>query len=261
MAGTLGDTLASARRSLGRTLSEAEAATRIRGKLLEALERGEYGALPNPAYVRGYIISYAKFLELDAGPLLKLYAEETGAEKTSDALRVPAQVVPTRQQTQSIPWPTILAIVAVVLVLVLAVWGIGRLISGPDEPPPIPVVPEPTATVDPGGSVISTETTAPDAGAPIDDPDETDETGEPFVLRIVVASDAASWLRITVDGLKAYEGTLSGGQTKEFDVTDEAVIRIGKPSAVTVFRDGEPVEIPPAAETPELTLSVTDPTP
>jgi cytoskeletal protein RodZ len=252
----LGDILATARRSLGKTLGEAEAATKIRGKLLEALEHGEYSALPNVAYVKGYVIGYAKYLELDPGPLLKLLAEETGHSAHREQIRVPEQVVPTRKEAQTIPWSAILAVAAVVVVIALAVWGVGRLLSGPQEPLPIPVTPASTN----GQSGEDTQTAPIVEPTSTAQPDEEAGVGEPFMLKVEVASDAASWLRVTVDGLKAYEGTLSGGGSKEWEVTDEAVVRIGKPSAVTVYRDGTPVEIPPAAETPEMTLSTSDTT-
>jgi cytoskeletal protein RodZ len=35
-----------------KSLADAEADTRIRARLLEALEKGNYEALPSPAYVR-----------------------------------------------------------------------------------------------------------------------------------------------------------------------------------------------------------------
>ena len=77
--GQLGDTLRERRIALGITLEQAEEGTKIRGKLLEALEDGDYGRLPNPGYVRGYISSYARYLELDPVPLLAMYQAETGA--------------------------------------------------------------------------------------------------------------------------------------------------------------------------------------
>ena len=52
---------------------------------------------------------------------------------------------------------------------------------------------------------------------------------QPFTLTVTVAADGASWLRVTVDGKTAYEGVLTGGQSKEFEVTEKAKIRIGKP--------------------------------
>ena len=63
--GQLGETLRDRRLALGITLETAEEDTKIRGRLLEALEQGDYARLPDPGYVRGYVSSYSRYLELD----------------------------------------------------------------------------------------------------------------------------------------------------------------------------------------------------
>jgi cytoskeletal protein RodZ len=62
---TLGEILKAQRTSLGLSLEQAESATRVRGRLLEALENDDLERLPAPGYVKGYVWSYAKYLELD----------------------------------------------------------------------------------------------------------------------------------------------------------------------------------------------------
>lgn len=264
MSEKLGPTLASARRKLGRSLSEAEESTKIRGKMLEALERGEWDLLPNEAYVRGYIISYSKFLEIDPAPLLKMYSEETGHLTNRERMRLPEQVVPTRERAHHIPWRTAAVIAGVVALIAIVIWGIGRFSSGPEPLPPVPNLPETSATAPASEStvtapIVSTDTPPADEGTPV--VGDSPAVGEPFKLQIDVASDGASWLRVTVDGLKAYEGTLAGGQSKEWDVLEEATVRVGKPSSVTVLRNGEKLSIPTAAETPQMTITATEPTP
>lgn len=256
MAETLGATFSSARRKLGRSLSEAEAATRIRTKMLEALERGDWDMLPNAAYVRGYIISYAKFLELDPAPLLQKYSEETGHLTNRDRMRLPEQVVPARDRAHHVPWRAAAAVAGVTALIALAIWGIGRFVGEPDKLPPVPNTPETTASASASGTV--TPAIEPTSSV---ESTETPSAGQPFRLKVDVSNDGASWLRVTVDGLKAYEGTLAGGQSKEWDVQEEAVVRVGKPSSVTVYRNGEMLTIPSATETPQMTITATDPTP
>ncbi|MBE0416709.1 MAG: helix-turn-helix domain-containing protein [Coriobacteriia bacterium] len=253
MSDTLGQVLEKTRRSLGRSLPEAEADTRIRARLLQALERGEYEALPSPAYVKGYVISYAKFLGLDAEPLLELYEQETGQAIRTEPVRLPEQVVAPRGHGQHLPLRTGLIVLGVLVLLVTGVWGVGRALRGPEAPPPIPAIPEDTSTAEPS---------VPQAASPgVDGPGDSEarESAEetPFTLRVVIATDSASWLRITVDGLVAYEGTMAGGQTQEWEVAEEASLRIGRPTAVTVYRDGEQVEIPPG-DPPTLVLSASE---
>lgn len=261
MADNLGAQLASARRKAGRSLSEAESATRIRAKMLEALEREDWELLPNAAYVRGYIISYAKFLEIDPAPLLKLYSEETGHKTTREQFRAPDPVVPTRDRAHHIPWGTAAAIAGAVVFVVLVIWLIGRFTGEQDKLQPLPNVPE-TSSTTPAGGVTETPGATTSTVPAVEQSETTPAAaGEPFTLKVKVASDGASWLRVTVDGLKAYEGTLAGGQSKEWDVQEEAVVRVGKPSSVSVYRNGEQLEIPSAAETPQMTITSTDPAP
>jgi hypothetical protein len=82
--------------------------------------------------------------------------------------------------------------------------------------------------------------------------------GTAFVLRVTVADGMASWLRVTVDGLKAYEGTLAGGTYKEWTVTQNAEVRIGKATAVTVTRDGQPVQAKSVDGIAVATMSASD---
>jgi cytoskeletal protein RodZ len=255
MSDSLGQILSKARRSRGKSLVDAEAATRVRAKLLDALERGDFDALPNPAYVRGYIIGYAKYLELDPKPLLDLFAEETGhTTAVSRERRLHEQVVPERDKAFVVPGRTLAAIAVAILIIALSLWGIGRALSGDsDEIPPPPTVPEATATVEPTAAV---DPASVEPEVPVDQDTDEEAAGEPFTLRVAVIPTGASWLRVTVDGLNAYEGTLAGGQSKEWEVTDSATIRVGKPSAVEISRNGVTVELPTAANTPELTLSV-----
>lgn len=257
---SVGERLAAARRAKGRSLVEVEAATRIRAKLLEALEKGNYEALPSDAYVRGYIINVAKYLDIESGPLLSAYASETGSQTNREQMRVPRQVVPTRERQHAIPWGTALLIAGGLIAIALGVWLVGRLTAEPESLPPVPNVAGATSTAEPTvpPGTVETKTAAPGGSdtptVPNEGPDD-----EPFTLTIDIASDGASWLRVTVDGLKAYEGTLAGGQSKEWDVNETATVRVGKPSSVTIRRDGDELEIPPAAETPELTITSTEP--
>jgi len=249
---TLGSILENRRRTLGRTLAEAESDTKIRARLLEALEKGQYDSLPSPAYVRGYIISYAKFLGLEPAPLIELYDKESGHARPVEPVRLPEQVVPPRGHGQHLPLRTTLVVLAVLLVLAGAAWGVSAALRGPEAPPPIPAVPEPTSSVEPAEEPsVPGETEAPAAD------EQEPAVPEPFTLRVSIAPGSASWLRVTVDGLVAYEGTMAGGQSQEWQVTEEASLRIGRPAAVTVYRDEVEQEIP-EGDPPTLVLSAAE---
>ncbi len=247
--GKLGDTLRERRISLGVSLTQAEEGTRIRARLIEALEDGDYARLPNPGYVRGYVSSYARFLNLDPVPLLALYKSETGAGRFHE-LNLPQAdeaVAPTGQQ-HAMPARSALVTVLVIALVALAAWAAMRVWRGPEPTPPEPA--------EIAGSAVATPNAVPadEAGAPSSKPATA---LEPFSLRVVVSKDGASWVKVTIDGKQAYEGTLAGGQGKSFEVAQSATVAVGKPSSVTIFRDGKRVKIPASDDTPTVVLKAT----
>lgn len=80
-------------------------------------------------------------------------------------------------------------------------------------------------------------------GSNLAEPTITTTTGS-FTLRLAVRDGLASQVKAQIDGLNAYEGTLRSGDSREWLVTDTAVLTVGKPSAVVVTRDGKPVTLP-----------------
>jgi cytoskeleton protein RodZ len=226
--GQLGDTLRERRTTLGISLEQAEESTRIRGKLLAALEAGDYARLPNPGYVRGYVSSYAKYLELDPVPLLAMYRSETGAGRYHDINLVDDEAVAPRGEQHAVPWKAAFVVVAVIVVASAVVWVGIRLTSKPTTLTPIPAG---TATSTPGAQGAG-------PGAP---------AAAPSHVKVSVAANSASAVSITLDGKPFYKGSLTGGQSKEFDLTESAVLVIARPSAVTVVQDGTKVTLPTKA--------------
>src|SRR5690606_34594792 len=69
---TVGRALSQQREQRGITLERAAQATHIRLHYLQALEEGNFGALPSAAQVRGFLRAYASYLELDPEALFDL---------------------------------------------------------------------------------------------------------------------------------------------------------------------------------------------
>jgi cytoskeleton protein RodZ len=244
---TVGETLAAERRRQGKSLADAVEGTKIRSRLLDALENGQYDSLPNTAYVKGYIQSYARFLEISAEPLLDEYRKEEAAFKhkpraTDRYLNIPHEtLVPESTQAHAIPrnvW-VITAVAAVFVVLLVCT--ISSLIKAGSTA--MPTSPKAGA---------SAEVTA----SPGEEPTSTVQQSEgSFKLRVTVKKDAASWVQATVDGLIAYDGTLNGGESREWLVNDTVGLKVGKPASVTVTREGRAVALPKGTNV-QLTLKV-----
>jgi cytoskeleton protein RodZ len=69
----LGAVLRNEREKQGLTLDRVASVTKLRGKMVEALENETWEDLPQPVFVRGFIRSYAGVLGLDEKELLYLY--------------------------------------------------------------------------------------------------------------------------------------------------------------------------------------------
>ena len=69
----IGDTLREARSRKGLTLRDVEDGTKIRSRYIQALESDDFEVIPGPAYVKGFLRTYAGFLDLDADLLVNEY--------------------------------------------------------------------------------------------------------------------------------------------------------------------------------------------
>jgi cytoskeletal protein RodZ len=243
---TVGEILAAERRRQGKSLADAVDGTKVRSRLLDALENGRYDDLPDPAYVKGYIQSYARYLEIPVEPLLDEFRKESAVftrkpRPTDRYLNIPHEtVVPDRLQAHAIPRRVWVITAAVVLVAALLVCTISSLVKSGSTPIPSPVKSGASGEVTASPGAEATTTAQESAGS--------------FKLRVTVKKDAASWVQATVDGLVAYDGTLNGGESREWLVNDTVGLKVGKPASVTVTRDGKAVALPKGTNV-QLSLS------
>lgn len=156
--GSLGDTLREARQHRGLSLGEVESATRIRKKYLEALETGDFEALPAPVYVKGFLRTYARYLGLDPLPLLALYPDNAKSAVLKGMPRI------AKPPLLSLGTGFVVSFVLILVAggLIYLFWQ-GRAASSPQyEPSPIvmktPVFP-PTATINPIVPIVTTSPT------------------------------------------------------------------------------------------------------
>ena len=78
---TLGEKLKKLRSDFRMSLLEVSRATRIQVKYLEFLENGAYDKLPADVYVRGFLRSYARYLNIDEQAFIKLYERERNIQE------------------------------------------------------------------------------------------------------------------------------------------------------------------------------------
>ena len=72
---TVGEYLKSVREARGLTLDEASRVTKVGKNYLVAIEEGEFGKLPNAAYIKGFLRLYAGFLSLSGDQVVQRYEQ------------------------------------------------------------------------------------------------------------------------------------------------------------------------------------------
>jgi cytoskeletal protein RodZ len=129
----IGATLREARERQGLTIAECAERTRIRAKYIQALEEERYEAMPEQAYARGFLRTYAIVLDLPADELVAEFnrrSEPAGVGGDATVLELRSREPATGRQPEQrrrppsrrrprIGWLLLGAAVAVLLVVVV----------------------------------------------------------------------------------------------------------------------------------------------
>ena len=164
--------------------------------------------------------------------------------------------VKTGNERHEMPWKLMLVAAAIVLIIGLGIWLLSTVFREDKQPPP-PITQEET----------SVEPTAPAEALPSEE--ETDTTvqgevdtntiaGQPFEVVISVGAGESSWIEARADGDTVYIGSMIGPKKETFTVNEETEILVGKPSVVTITRDGKKVKVPTDAGVGSLKMSIDD---
>lgn len=162
--------LAGAREQRGWSQADVAQRLKLRVRQLDALERGDWEALPGRAFVRGTLRAYARLLEVDIEPLLKAVGGFAQAEELRPSSSLGTQMPRSGgfgfdgdTRSNRLPW----ALLGVLGVIALAVFfGRDGDISNPSQWFGVPPVTKPAVSSKPaavGGSSAADSTGA--AGA------------------------------------------------------------------------------------------------
>lgn len=112
----LGAVLKGARTKREVTIEQAEKETRIAGKYLQALEDGNFSALPAEAYNIGFVRTYAEYLRLDPHKIVGMYREERSAHHFTPAVNTVGLAPRRTRDWQFLITPKIIGVAATILV-------------------------------------------------------------------------------------------------------------------------------------------------
>jgi cytoskeletal protein RodZ len=240
----IGDILKQTREAKGYSLADAEEATKIRARYLEALENEQFELLPGQVYVIAFLRNYARFLGLDDNQLVQQYKGlgkpadvpvDEPEVKTSTATEKPAPARRTRRPKRKVAYFPFVAVAAVILAVVLGISWAYKSLPSNDKAKPPQVVEEqnkkPPSVTTPNDKKETPKvpgTTKPDQQA----------TAVELVLNV---TEANCWMKVDVDGQTAFEGTASPGDVKEFSGQEKINVVLGNAGAVEVKYNGEDI--------------------
>src|SRR5215207_3535407 len=238
MAPQIGQALREARTERGIELSEVERVTKIRIKFLRAMEEDRWEALPAPAYARGFLSTYARFLGLDDQALVDKYRRTAeGADRPEP---IPPRVLqPGRRRRGRSIKPVALLFAGLLVAVALGLVIVGSL-GGPD-------VGDDAADQRGGraaGSDVRTTTTgettaAPGGGQPV---------GQSSEVAVELRSTGTVWVCLVDDRDQApVNETLTANEVRGPFESRAFEVTFGNGS-IEMTVDGEPAEVPPLAE-------------
>jgi cytoskeleton protein RodZ len=242
---TPGSVLRRAREERGQSIADVVQVIRFSARQIEALERDDYASLPGSTAVRGLVRNYAKFLKLDAAPLL---AQLDPAVPVPEAdVRPPANMGEAEELTivERVPL-RLVAAAAGVLMLALAAYWYSTLPAetstvpqsrGAEAAPSVAVAsPAPAPLVQPEPAVVVTGEPAAASALP----------GPPPPGGLRVEFDDRSWVEIRDATQKiVFVGEYPAGTRQNVEGKAPFQVWIGKASGVRLFMGERSIDLKP----------------
>ena len=145
----IGETLRAARRRRGSSLADVAADTRVRESYLAAIEQEDFDGLGGDVYVKGFITSYARHLELDPEPLLEVYRAHSGDSDGHDRIAptLPEEQPPLPSRRERPAGVAVLLVLLLIVMVALVLFSLrggdqalGALQGAVDWSAPVPVL-------------------------------------------------------------------------------------------------------------------------
>lgn len=211
---SLGSHLKTEREEAGYSIEEVADATNIAPRYIRAIEEHDFSQFPADVYAKGFIRSYAKFLDLDAQSLIMEYSlnfEAENSESTSSETR-----------DRLLYWValTVLLIVGVSLIFLRFAWL------------------HPDSARTPKPVVHRSEKTAPSVAQ---SENKVTISKAPEQLKLKVVATAKTWVYAVFDGLRKQEFMFQPGDEMTWNAEDTIRVRLGNAGGLRLYHEGKPL--------------------
>lgn len=158
---SVGERLREAREGRGMSAADVAASLKLSARQIEALEAGNWGALPGNAFIRGFVRNYARVVQLDAEALLVDLDVPAPQPPRLDPPQNATAVMPAVGQPQKKDYAAVLAGFVLVAIAVVAYFVVPPDFWAPKSrvpqesanvSPPVPVMPPADAAAGEGGT-------------------------------------------------------------------------------------------------------------
>jgi len=234
----IGAALLAARSEQGRSREEAAAANSMRVAQVTALEDEQFHIFGGDVYAKGFLKSYARWLDLDPEPLLALYRKHVQYDSMDSSSLTARPVTATSPRPAAPAWVGWVAGALLVL-------GVGAVLAqfvGSQTPAPAAVADSP-----PPAPVASPQDDGQDSevGGGQDQEPEEEPSPEPTFegVNVTLAFEEDSWVRVSADGTVLQEGLQTAGAALDFRGNDEVTVRIGNAGGVRARLNGEGIGV------------------
>lgn len=248
----VGDLLRRGREKKNLTIADVEKETSISKKYLEALEKGEYDKMPSDVYIKGFIRNYAKCVGMDGDELLREFASERGIEVPPQPMKLStAEEIVKSEATVRQP--------KVKITERETVRPSAKAFSSGDDFKSRTETGSPIKKIFMGLGVavfaflaavyiiFSDEDTAPGAKPPVqtqvetkvEEVKETKPAPNPDEIKVLVKLVDRCWMKVTVDGAVAFEGTAEPGLEMDWTGKKDVLIVAGNAGAVELILNGK----------------------
>jgi cytoskeletal protein RodZ len=214
---TLGQELRKKREEQGSSLKDISLHTKISLRLLQALEDDRLDLLPELFFLKGVLRSYIRAIGADEQYFMGRLADLTGSQAPSEYEPPFEARAPRRRRG---------LLIAVIVIVLAAVIAAGFLILKA-RPAPAPAVKQPAAE--------APALKPPEAAAVVDAPKVPDPP-----LKLEMSFTADTWMRITADGARVYEGLKTPGTSAVFTAEKELLLHIGNAGGFAFKLNGKP---------------------
>jgi cytoskeleton protein RodZ len=244
-AGDFGSVLREARERRGLSLRQISVATRISIHALEALESNDISQLPGGIFSRGFVRGYAEQVGLDPEETVREFIARFPVESVTYGSPL---VEPTHGddlldgEIDRRAVARLVALAALGSVVVIAIFyglfGTRRQpgASASSESPPSqsePAASAPAATGEPASG-------GPPPADPALNPPRPPVQDTIDELKIVLEPQGPCWIRVTADGVIAFEGLLDKGAREEREARESLALTVGDAGAFRYTLNGRP---------------------